>query len=242
VGAAVTFIYASLLPVCACAAIPVIKTMQEKMKFNILVTFLVAAPLLNPYILFLSFNVLGIKYNQTCYLVLYEGWNLISLPCDTDNKSISYVLNDIWYNYTSIHWYDASDAEDPWKSYNPSMPVWVVQDLYNFSYKSGYWIRMEANTSMSINGTRDSFVEIPLYGGWNLIGYPVNESKNITEALKTIGGKYSSVHLYNATDILDHWKAFNPYINLSLNDLKSMIPYYGYWINVSTNVSLYLLN
>jgi len=56
------FIYASLLPVCACAAIPVIKTMQEKMRFNILVTFLVAAPLLNPYILFLSFNVLGVKY------------------------------------------------------------------------------------------------------------------------------------------------------------------------------------
>jgi len=36
--------------------------MQEKIRFNILVTFLVAAPLLNPYILFLSFNVLGVKY------------------------------------------------------------------------------------------------------------------------------------------------------------------------------------
>lgn len=57
-----TFIYASLLPVCACAAIPLIKTMKEKMRFNILVTFLVAAPLLNPYIIFLSFNVLGVKY------------------------------------------------------------------------------------------------------------------------------------------------------------------------------------
>jgi hypothetical protein len=56
------FIYASLLPVCACAAVPFVKTMQEKMKFNILVTFLVAAPLLNPYIIFLSFNVLGVKY------------------------------------------------------------------------------------------------------------------------------------------------------------------------------------
>jgi uncharacterized membrane protein YraQ (UPF0718 family) len=59
---ATAFIFASLLPVCACAVIPIIKTMQGKVKYRTLVTFLVAAPLLNPYIILLSFSVLGITY------------------------------------------------------------------------------------------------------------------------------------------------------------------------------------
>ncbi|MGD2269591.1 MAG: permease [Desulfobacterales bacterium] len=59
---ATAFIFASLLPVCACAVIPIIKIMQGKVKYRTLVTFLVAAPLLNPYILVLSISVLGITY------------------------------------------------------------------------------------------------------------------------------------------------------------------------------------
>ncbi len=58
------FLYASAIPVCACAAIPFVETMQEKIKFRTIITFLVAAPLLNPYVIFLSFNVLGMKYGM----------------------------------------------------------------------------------------------------------------------------------------------------------------------------------
>ena len=56
------FIYASIIPVCSFSAIPMIETMKDKFKFCTLITFVVAAPLLNPYIVSLSFSVLGIKY------------------------------------------------------------------------------------------------------------------------------------------------------------------------------------
>jgi hypothetical protein len=56
------FIYASIIPVCSCSVIPIIESMKEKMKFRTLLTFVIAAPLLNPYILVLSFSVLGLKY------------------------------------------------------------------------------------------------------------------------------------------------------------------------------------
>ncbi len=56
------FVYASILPVCACTAIPVVKTMQEKMDMKAIVTFILAAPLLNPYIIMISFSVLGAEY------------------------------------------------------------------------------------------------------------------------------------------------------------------------------------
>ena len=56
------FLYASVLPVCACTAIPLVRTMQAQMKLRTIVTFIVAAPLLNPYIVVLSFSVLGVTY------------------------------------------------------------------------------------------------------------------------------------------------------------------------------------
>lgn len=56
------FVYASVLPVCSCAALPIVITLRRQMPLRVLMTFLIAAPLLNPYIIFLSFNILGVKY------------------------------------------------------------------------------------------------------------------------------------------------------------------------------------
>jgi len=56
------FLYASVLPVCACAVIPLLGPLRNRIKLSTLVTFVVAAPLLSPYILFLSMTVLGPVY------------------------------------------------------------------------------------------------------------------------------------------------------------------------------------
>ncbi len=56
------FLYASLLPVCTCATIPFIGSMREKIPFRTIIAFVVAAPLLSPYIIMLSFSVLGVRY------------------------------------------------------------------------------------------------------------------------------------------------------------------------------------
>ena len=56
------FAYASILPVCSCGVIPLVETMKEKVSMKVIITFLIAAPLLNPYIVFISFSTLGLKY------------------------------------------------------------------------------------------------------------------------------------------------------------------------------------
>ncbi len=56
------FVYASFLPVCSCGVIPVVESMKERVSMKTLVTFIIAAPLLNPYIVFMSFTVLGTEY------------------------------------------------------------------------------------------------------------------------------------------------------------------------------------
>jgi len=57
-----SFLYASIIPVCSCSTIPIIETMKQKMSLRTIITFVTAAPLLNPYVIFLSFSLLGFKY------------------------------------------------------------------------------------------------------------------------------------------------------------------------------------
>lgn len=56
------FAYASLIPVCSCSAIPLIESMKSKLSLKVIITFVMAAPILNPYIIFLSYSVLGWQY------------------------------------------------------------------------------------------------------------------------------------------------------------------------------------
>jgi uncharacterized protein len=56
------FVYASLFPLCGCSAVFFIKGMRTKLNTRTIITFVLASPLLSPYIIFLSFGLLGIKY------------------------------------------------------------------------------------------------------------------------------------------------------------------------------------
>ncbi len=69
----IAFIYASILPVCSCSAVPLIRAVGDKIPFRTVITFVVAAPLLNPYIIILSVSVIGVEYTIVrvlCSLIL----------------------------------------------------------------------------------------------------------------------------------------------------------------------------
>ncbi len=56
------FLYGSILPICSCTAIPLLYTLKNKMKISVLITFIIAAPMLSPFIIVLSLSTIGIKY------------------------------------------------------------------------------------------------------------------------------------------------------------------------------------
>jgi uncharacterized protein len=58
----VAFVYASLMPICSCMAIPIIWTLRKKISLKIIITFIVAAPILSPQIILLSLISLGPEY------------------------------------------------------------------------------------------------------------------------------------------------------------------------------------
>ena len=56
------FAYGSVLPVCSCGVIPLVSSLRERIGFTTLMAFVISAPLLSPYIIVLSFSVLGPTY------------------------------------------------------------------------------------------------------------------------------------------------------------------------------------
>jgi uncharacterized membrane protein YraQ (UPF0718 family) len=56
------FTYGAILPVCSCGAVPLIEIMKNRVPLRVIITFIIAAPLLNPYIVMVSYTMLGLKY------------------------------------------------------------------------------------------------------------------------------------------------------------------------------------
>ena len=177
----------------------------------------------------------GYVYNKTCSVNLISGWNLISIYCEGENMAVSNVLSTLDDNYVSIHTYDRYDPTDKWKAYKPGLPSWVIQDLSTISVSEGYWVNMESDDTLVLSGELRFPRIIFLFQGWNLIGYPSNKTRLVNETFLDVLTNLDSVHMYNATDAVDHWKVYSTSADPSQNDLINMIPLYGYWVKMDAN-------
>ena len=73
---------------------------------------------------------------------------------------------------------------------------------------------------------------INLNQGWNLIGYPSLEEKNVSIIFKDINNSLINVLSYKN----NIWYSYSPFkIN---NTLETMKPGFGYWVNANENTSL----
>lgn len=93
------FLSASVIPVCACALIPLLSAMKGKMKFATTMSFVLTAPLLSPYILILSFSVLGITYGM---LRIASAFILVMIT--------AFILGSLQRNDVSLEMAGAGDG------------------------------------------------------------------------------------------------------------------------------------
>lgn len=99
---ATAFLYGSVVPLCACAVIPMVRSMRDKLPLRTTIAFVLAAPLLSPTIISLSFTVLGPTYGVlrivSAFLVAVLGgyvverwggvrWNMDGAPATACGKS-----------------------------------------------------------------------------------------------------------------------------------------------------------
>lgn len=162
-----------------------------------------------------------------CDFTLPQGWSMVSFFCLGNWVSKDDALESINGSYGKIFYYSATDDTDPWKSYNPDLPTWAVQQIDYMDRVTGYFIYMKSEDSFFYNGSK-KYTVINLYPGWNLVGYPNSQSEYINVSLD--GLLYSTVKKYNSSA-----NEFLVYNTAGVSNLFTFDEYYGYWINSSAS-------
>jgi hypothetical protein len=166
--------------------------------------------------------------SRDCNLTLQPGLNLVSFFC----INLASNRTDIIQNFTqlnAIFSYEESNT-DRWKSYNPALPSWVIQDLTTMSRTEGYWINMSGAETIIISGGLRIPTNVNLVPGWNLVGYPTNNTESVNTTFLTITGNFTEVRTFNAFT-----QAFISHIPPSSGGLTQTEANRGYWINATTS-------
>jgi len=161
---------------------------------------------------------------------LFPGWNMISFQLEPDVTSTETVLAPIWEAFMSIWSYDTED--DVWYRYDRFGPPFL-NDLLDLHCGEGYWIVMDAAASLKING-QFCYETIPIYTGWNLLGYMGYrsiETWGVPGVMDPIASVLDCIWTYK-TDT-DQWLRYCPEGPPFLNDLEGVEPGKGYWINAT---------
>ncbi|UCE37541.1 MAG: hypothetical protein JSW00_19145 [Thermoplasmata archaeon] len=126
-------------------------------------------------------------YNENTIFLCY-GWNLISIPYIQTNTDLNTVLASIAGSYDAVQWYNATDANDPWKHHHISKPS-HLNDLGGIDNTMGFWIHITEPSGILFEfyGLRPTeSQQINLHLGWNLVAYPSLTSYNRTKGLNNI--------------------------------------------------------
>jgi parallel beta-helix repeat protein len=145
-------------------------------------------------------------------VLLYEGWNLISIPFIQPDTNLDIVLNSIKGSYDAVQWYNVSDNSDPWKHSSIKKPS-HLNDLDDIHHMMGFWIHITQPGGVLFQYTGITPIvnqTITLHPGWNLVGYPSLISYNRTQGLNniTFGKDVDSIWTYNAAT--KKWEELSP--------------------------------
>ncbi|HLO29547.1 MAG TPA: RHS repeat-associated core domain-containing protein [Anaerolineales bacterium] len=172
---------------------------------------------------------------------LQNGWNLISLPKTPPNTDPAAVLSSIAGDITKVYAYDGCDSSDPWKVYDPAADP-ASNDLSAIDPTIGMWIQTNQAATLPVAGSLPSTTTIQLCKGWNLIGIPLGQARDVRSVLSSIEGKYTRVFGYDPTDQDDPWEVYDVAAPEWANDLNMMLPGRGYWILATEDTTLTLAN
>ncbi|MCK4266115.1 MAG: hypothetical protein KAX31_02470, partial [Thermoplasmata archaeon] len=157
----------------------------------------------------------------TYEIQLHEGWNLISVPFVQVDTSISEVLRDIDGKWNYIQWYDASDPADKWKT-NATFKPQQLNDLFVINRTMAIWINItKSNVNLTVRGLYPGSTTIPLYKGWNLVGYPSLDTETVGNSL--FGTTADRVEVFDPAE---------PYRIKEVGPEYVMKPGEGYWVHV----------
>ncbi|NPV42288.1 MAG: hypothetical protein HPY72_13235 [Anaerolineae bacterium] len=170
-------------------------------------------------------------------VALVNGWNLVSFAVEPESTDIEEVLESIDGHFDLVYAWDASGAHSGagnWMKYVPG--AGYGNTLTTLDDKTGFWIHMTAADTLEVTGALPVSTDISILigaGGWNLVGYPSNDSGALPAILSSLGTDYSLVYAYHPSDSSDPWKLYDRDGAAYANDLAALDPGWGYWIKAS---------
>jgi len=177
-----------------------------------------------------SYGIIDLYFETEVHIQLYKGWNMISIPPFLQGVSISDTLANIAGQYDAVQTYYPNDPTgDYWKHYRPGKPF--GNDLSFLDDLHGFWIHMKSDAVLIPKHTDPTtgpifpgYTTVPLWAGWNFVGYPSIPTLLIDVALA--GVTYDMVLTYDA--ITGQWLSYDG----SSGSLTKMEMGRGYWIHV----------
>ncbi|MBD3184771.1 hypothetical protein GF312_20990 [Candidatus Poribacteria bacterium] len=152
---------------------------------------------------------------------LRDGWNLISIPVETFENSVSSLLSRIDGTCEAVWGYDPITLK--WFRYETSGPDFL-NDLTNIKSGYGYWLLMNGSGMLKAVGDQAPGF-ITLYPGWNLIGCNTTYPLDIDQLTSSLSGDFT-IYAYNP--ITKTWGEYDP--DRLNNDFETIDPGKGYWI------------
>lgn len=157
------------------------------------------------------------------------GWNMVSFQLEPGVTDTETVLAPIMDKVSAIWAYDTS--ADYWFRYDKNSPFPWLNDLEDMHCFVGYWLLMDDDASLPVNGT---FAPGPvhLHVGWNLVGHRSIETVDLMDAVGLILDKLNSIWTYDTTE--DKWLRYDKISPFPwLNDLQQIEPGKAYWVHVT---------
>jgi hypothetical protein len=159
-------------------------------------------------------------------ITVAAGWNLVSVNI-TGTTTLPAALTDLTGGvvWSRVMWYNANDAVDPWKQYNTA---WAssLNDLTAVTTSMGVWVFVTTvgDGQICVGGTaytKPATTGITLYPGWNLVGFP---SDDTTYTVANLKGSYPTV------TIVEQYDGGATYLTSTMADATAFAADKGYWV------------
>ena len=129
-----------------------------------------------------------------------------------------------------VYTWDAQAAT--WKTYDPALPP-EAGTLTSVHERMGLWVKVSSAATLEVTGQRPATTGIPLYLGWNMVGFPASAPRDPAAALASVADKVSTVLGYDPGRPENPWRRYRPAAPPFANDLAALQPGQGYWILVA---------
>ncbi|MFP4111525.1 MAG: hypothetical protein ACLFUO_00855, partial [Candidatus Woesearchaeota archaeon] len=157
-----------------------------------------------------------------------EGWNLVSVPLDMDNLSVSGIESKLSGTLESVYSYEHTDTLERWNFWINDFPS-VFNTLDKIDTRSGFWMELNSSRNITFSGKYLSSANYSLKQGWNMIGYPFETGKAFDEFFGSDIDSVISIYKYNPSN-----GAWNMWVKgFPGNSLDTLDPGYGYWVEMS---------